>query len=247
LKRVIGVTLAVIVVFGGVLMARFPAAWAATWLPEPIHCAELTGTVWRGACVGLVLRSIPLGELSWELQPSALVRGKLGAQMLIAGTAVNARARIDKGLSGPLGARDLHGSFPLDPTLIPDLPPGLRGSVQADLGVLVLQDKQIERIEGRLEVRDLEQRDGARYSLGSYAVEFPQGSGASGEPLGTVKDLGGPVAFDGRLRLTREPGYEIEGLIAARAEAGSEIKRAIEFLGRPDAAGRRPFSIAGTY
>jgi hypothetical protein len=49
------------------------------------------------------------------------------------------------------------------------------------------------------------------------------------------------------VRLTHQPGYVLEGLVAPRADAAPELVGNLQFLGSPDASGRRPFSIAGTF
>ena len=40
---------------------------------------------------------------------------------------------------------------------------------------------------------------------------------------------------------------EAEGLVAARTGAPPELINNLRFLGSPDATGRRPFSVAGTF
>jgi hypothetical protein len=65
--------------------------------------------------------------------------------------------------------------------------------------------------------------------------------------VGDLTDLGGPLAVRGTLRLTNQPGYVLEGQVAARADAAPELVSNLQFLGTPDASGRRPFSIAGTF
>jgi hypothetical protein len=39
----------------------------------------------------------------------------------------------------------------------------------------------------------------------------------------------------------------VEGLVAPRADASKAVTDTLRFLGTPDAQGRRPFSLAGTY
>ena len=70
---------------------------------------------------------------------------------------------------------------------------------------------------------------------------------AKGEPTGKLRDLDGPLAVEGTLRLTPQPGYELEGLVAPRRGAPPEIVSSLPFLGAPDATGRRPFSVVGTF
>jgi hypothetical protein len=126
---------------------------------------------------------------------------------------------------------------------MPQTPPGLRGLVRADLATLEWSGRAITAIAGRIEALDLAQR---AMALGDFVVVFPATSAGS-EPVGTLDDLGGPLDLSGTVRLTREPGWEMQGLVAARPEASPELARQLQYLGRPDAAGRRPFSIAGTW
>ena len=81
---------------------------------------------------------------------------------------------------------------------------------------------------------------------GSYSLTFPPSTG--GDPVGQLRDLGGgPLAVEGTLRLTPEPGFDLEGLVKARPTASADLAKDIQFLGSPDAQGRRPFSLAGTF
>jgi len=75
-------------------------------------------------------------------------------------------------------------------------------------------------------------------------ISFP---GGGTEPVGTLVDLGGPLAVQGTLRLTDQPGYVLEGQVAPRADAAPDLVSDLQFLGSPDAEGRRPFNIAGTF
>ena len=65
--------------------------------------------------------------------------------------------------------------------------------------------------------------------------------------VGKVKDLEGPMQVDGTLSLGADRSYVIEGLVAARPDASKAVTDTLRFLGNPDAQGRRPFSLAGTY
>jgi hypothetical protein len=49
------------------------------------------------------------------------------------------------------------------------------------------------------------------------------------------------------LTLTREPGFSVDGTVAAGADIHPQLARQLEYLGSPDAQGRRPFSVAATF
>ncbi len=58
---------------------------------------------------------------------------------------------------------------------------------------------------------------------------------------------GGALALTATLQLNHDPGYVLQGRVAARPAASPEIADAIKYLGSADAAGLRPFSLAGTF
>ena len=65
--------------------------------------------------------------------------------------------------------------------------------------------------------------------------------------IGQLRDLSGPLAVRGQLRLQPSGAFEINGTVATRPNAGNEIDQALQvFLGPADTQGQRPFSMAGT-
>ena len=59
--------------------------------------------------------------------------------------------------------------------------------------------------------------------------------------------MGGPLALDATLQLTHDPGYVLQGQVAARPSAPAQLADQLKYLGTPDSSGRRPFSLAGTF
>jgi hypothetical protein len=52
---------------------------------------------------------------------------------------------------------------------------------------------------------------------------------------------------NGTLSLGADRSYVIDGLVAPRPDATPAVTDTLRYLGAPDAQGRRPFSVAGTY
>jgi hypothetical protein len=136
--------------------------------------------------------------------------------------------------------RDVDAALPIDPSIARQFPPNLRGKGTAKLQMLQMEKGIITAVRGRVEGRDLVQQ----YPLGSFAVTFP---GNEGEPVGQIESLDGPMDVEGTLRLTREPGFAVEGTVASGADIHPELARQLEYLGSPDERGRRPFSVAATF
>jgi hypothetical protein len=189
------------------------------------------------------LQRAPWGDLSWDVAPLRLLSGTLAAHVVLRNGPVTGSADLARGLGGSLEARNLVADLAIDPRKFPHMPPQLRGNVHTDLALARIADGAIVELKGRVEVHDLTRRTGHVTQLGSYALTFP---GGSGDPLGTLADLGGPLTVHGTLRLTKQPGYVLEGQVAPRDGAAPELLSDLQFLGSPDGLGRRPFSIAGT-
>ena len=226
-----------------VLIVRFPARWAMSALPRGLACEQVAGTLWSGTCAGLIAWNTRLGDLSWTMHPLPLFAGRLDVDVALSGGGGSARARLELNPTGAVLARGVHAAFPLERRLIPELPPGTGGTAEVDLASLRWNGKRVTQIRGEIDVRDLTaERD---EPLGSYRLVFPGGTGD--EPVGEANDLGGPFALRATVRLTREPGYLIEGLIAARPSAFPDLVSQLRYLGPPDAQGRRQFSVSGTF
>jgi len=204
----------------------------------------MDGSLWSGTCAGLAVSGTPLGDMSWELHPLRLFAFRLAAHLTLSHGPADAAADVELTFGQRLTARNVIADLPLDPALLPSVPANLHGRAHVELALAQVQRGVIRQLQGRIEARNLEERSGNNTALGSYAVSFP---GGSGDPVGTLRDLEGPLALEGTLRLTPAPGFELEGVIAARQGAPPELINSLRFLGSPDATGRRPFSLAGTF
>jgi general secretion pathway protein N len=244
-KRALWISLLGFLAFAAVLLARLPADWIVPSGPRaPFACAALEGTLWSGTCSGLMLQGRPFGEFSWELRPLTLLRGRLGAHLTLSAPAVQAAADADVGLGGTVTARNVRADLTLDPKLLPGMPPQLHGQAHLDLSLVRVKGGALTELKGTIEAHDLEDRAGSVTPLGSYAVRF---AGGDGEPVGQIRDLGGPLSLQGTLRLPRQGGYDLEGTVATRPEASPELISNLRFLGSPDASGRRQFTMTGTF
>jgi general secretion pathway protein N len=243
MKRALVLALLALLGFLVILLSRLPASWAAGALPKDITCGALDGSIWSGGCAGLTVQGQAVGDLLWTLHPAALLTGKLAAHVLLTNSPATASADIEARSSRQLTLTNLVADLPLDPAVLPKLPPGLRGSAHLDLKRLELTNSVITQLEGKIEAHDLEDRTIGTTPFGSYSVTFPPGTGRALK--GQLHDLGGPLSVEGTLSLTLNPGtlrYTLEGLVAARPMASAELKQSLQILGSPDARGRRPFS-----
>ena len=243
MKRTVWITLLAILGFAVILIARMPVSWVSGFIPRNVTCAELDGTVWEGSCSGLVAENIPVGNVTWQLRPMALLSRKLAGYFEVTRDANFVRGNIEASANGTITAHDLQADMPLDHALIPQLPRDLTGSVRVNLGSIHIEKNTVMSVQGLIEAHDLVQGSGnQRTTLGDFSVTFPAAD-PSKEPVGQLQSLTGPLDVEGTLRLTRAPGYVLEGLVAAKPEAPPSLVKELSYLGSPDAQGRRPFSV----
>jgi len=249
-KRTIWLILFGVLVFAGIVAARLPASWALPGPQSGVTCSDVDGTIWTGTCTGLTVQQQAVGDLSWDVHASRLLAGKLNVDIVITRPTGNAQGNVEVGFDKKITARDLKVELPLDRELATALPPnlkGLRGTLHAELAQVRVEGQALKAIQGVVEARNVSDGEGSNaQGWGSYSLTFPPSTG--GDPVGQLRDLGsGPLAVEGTVRLTPEPGFDVEGLVTARRTASAELAQDIQFLGSPDAQGRRPFSLAATF
>jgi general secretion pathway protein N len=229
--------------FAVIVLTRLPASWVVpSGGNASFRCASVDGSVWSGACSGMVVQRLALGDLTWELKPARLLAGALAAHVTLMHGPISARGDLALGLGNRLTLRNFTADLPIDAHALPQVPRNLSGTVHVDLALARIVNGAISELQGRLEARDLVDSHGRPTPLGNYALTFP-GSDLTGQ----LQDLGGPLAVTGTVRLTPGPGYAVDGLVAARPGAPPELLNNLLYLGSADAQGRRPFSMTGTF
>jgi general secretion pathway protein N len=245
MKRTLRISILAILAFAIILLVRLPASWLKGFLPPGITCADVAGTAWNGSCSGIAYNNAALGNLNWELHPLALLRGKVAAYVNLTRGGQFVRGDFEMASGESYIAHDLQAQMALDPPLLPQLDSGYSGNLSVNLQYLKLEKNLLAAIEGQVQATSLySKRD--RLALGGYSATFPKAAAGS-EPVGQVSSLEGPVDFEGTLKLTREPGWVLDGKIRTKPETPQALVQQLAYLGAPDAQGFRPLSLAGTF
>jgi general secretion pathway protein N len=243
MRRTFWIALLAAVAFVVIVLTRLPASWVVPSGDRAgFSCASVDGSVWSGTCGGISVRGVALGDLTWDLKPLQLLTGALAAHVTLLHGPISMRGDAALGFGQRLTLRNLTADSAVDHRTLPQLPRGLSGTLHVDLALARIEKGAVTALQGRFEAHDLVDSHGHTTPLGSYALTFP------GQDLtGQLADLGGPLAVSGSVRLTPGPGYAVEGLVAPRPGAAPELVNNLLYLGSPDAQGRRPFSMAGSF
>ena len=142
-----------LLIVAGALLWTLPADVAyrqgAKYL-GPIVLSGVRGTLWHGHADGVNVFGRDLGEIDWQMAKSAILRGRMAADVRIQGTDVDAAGLVERGRDGTLTVQDVHFRFPaelLAPVLaIPDL--DLLGAVSGVIFEATLRNGFIESASG---------------------------------------------------------------------------------------------------
>ncbi len=215
-----------------------------------IQSGGASGSIWHGQMTALQVGVLNLGTVDWNLRLLPLFTGKLAADVSLKQGTGFAQARVAVGFSGLISFSDVAASLPLQSLVGNDgLPGGWVGQAQVKLAELQMKDGWPVKAEGTLDVIDLTGPARQPSNIGAYRLQFP----VSGEPdadalVGTLQSLDG-AAIDvvGTLKFAADRSYQLDTLVAARANASADLAQSMQYLGNPDAQGRRPFSLSGTF
>jgi general secretion pathway protein N len=214
--------------------------------PYGIKAAGVSGTAWNGSAQVVQIGATSLGSLSWDLHvmPLFTLRGVADVKVqrsdgFAQGTISASRSRTE--------LTNLSAAVPLAALPREVAQGGFTGTLNAKLAELTLENGWPVSANGTIEVLDLNGPARKPVNLGSYHVEFPAQASTPDALTGALKDIGGPIQITGTIQLkAADRSYLLEGLVATKPDAPPDFARTLEFLGPPDAQGRRQFSLSGT-
>ena len=207
----------------------------------------VTGTFWKGTAQVVQAGAINLGSVEWDMHALPLLTGRVVADVKLTRADGFVQANVSATPSGRIALSELMASLPLS-TLPPSVAPqGWLGKVNVKLASLVVANGWPASAVGTVEVIDLVGPPRQPAAMGSYKLTFPEQS-RSDVITGALTDINnGPLQIAGTLELkAADRSYVINGLVATRPDASPQLANSLQFLGPPDAQGRRPVSLAGT-
>lgn len=230
-RRLLGYLLLGGAVYAAVLVATLPAAWVAHGVgmasDRRLSLRDAAGSAWNGSGrlygrqrAGAL---VDLGHVRWQASPMALLRGRLGAELVLgeAGRTMQVEAS-----PATLVLRDIDVQFP--GSLLAAFAPAL-GSLGPEGTVRVRSDSF--RIDGdsvlgmaEIEWRALRLTRAQDVELGSHLARL-RGAGSRVEiELATVE---GPLQVSGGGTWTRASGLALSGRAEPRGPAVASFLKAV--------------------
>jgi general secretion pathway protein N len=231
-------------------LVTLPASFMTSPLARfGINVAGVSGTAWNGRAQVLQVGAADFGSVTWKLHPLALFSARLGADVQLTRRDGFAKTGLLLSPSGRATFNQLTASLPfaaLPPTLFPG---GWNGTLNLKLAQLTIDQGWPVAAVGTIEALDLTGPARKPAKIGSYKVVLPAPNRTPAKDVlaGALTDMGGLLQITGTLQLKADRSYLVEGLVATRPETPRDVADSLQFLGTPDAQGRRSFSLAGTF
>lgn len=232
-------------------VATLPASvFAGRIEKHGVRVSGLYGTVWSGTALGLAVQGRSIGDLRWSISPLRLLTGRVAGHADLTRTDGRIETDFEARLNGSLTLSNATAGLPLSAfeALPLGIPPGWRGQMTARVEELVIESGWPRAARGQLELDALTAPPPRNANIGSYLVVLPDpgSAAADGHITAAVKDKDGPLSVEGRLSVSPDRSFLLEGTLAARGSTPAGMERSLRLLGPPDESGRRPFSVSGT-
>ena len=212
-----------------------------------VYAGGVSGTIWSGRAQVLQVRGVNVGSVEWKLHPLPLLTAHANADVKVTRIDGFAQTQLSVGPTGTMNFKSLTASLPLSALPPNALPGGWAGTLNGRFQQLTLEQGWPTKVNGTLEVLDLYGPAGKPSKAGSYRIAFDPAASTAEALKGAISDAGdGPLQLNGTVQLKPDRSYVVETLVAARPDAPRNLVQALEFLGPPDAQGRRQFNTEGT-
>jgi general secretion pathway protein N len=215
--------------------------------PPGVTLSGVSGTLWKGRAQAVRSGALHIGSVEWNLDVLRLLTGRVGADIKVTRSDGFAQASITSGPGAAVTLRELNASLPMSALPSNVAPGGWTGTLTLKFAQLTIDNAWPVAANGTAEVADLVGPANRPAALGGYKVVFPaEGAGAADALTGALSDTGGPLDVNGTVQLKKDRSYLVNGMIATRPGAPSDMTRTLEILGAPDAQGRRQFTFEGS-
>jgi general secretion pathway protein N len=227
-------------------LVTFPASAVLSRLGSSgIVASGVSGSIWNGKAQVVQIRGTNIGSVEWDLHVLPLFTLHLHADVKLSRTDGFANTELSVSPAGKVTLEELTASLPLSAINAPELT-GWAGQLNAKFARLTISNGWPTAVDGTLDAVDVTGPPRRPANVGSYRVVFDPATSTAEMLQGAISDAGnGPLQINGTVRLKADRSYEIDALVAARPSAPQNLARGLEFLGPPDAQGRRQFSMAG--
>ena len=251
--KVLLVLVLLLLVVAGVVFWTLPADVAYRQGAKyfgPVVLSGVRGTLWDGHADGVSLFGRDLGEMDWRVAKSAVLRGRVVADVRVQGTDIDAAGIVERPLvgdatTGALSLRDVHFRFPaalMEPALDLRGSITLNGAISGVVSDATLRNGFVEAATGNARWSEAGVSGQAEARFADIVGDFAAAPG--GGIAGRAKDDGtGNLAVDATFRAA-VTGFDAEAILRARND-DPQVQETLRHVGEPQADGSSKLVVHG--
>ena len=231
------------------MVVYIPANWIVGIAPLPnnIKLSGVTGTLWQGSADLVSIDRRLIEQVSWDLNPWALLIGTANVDLQIGSraTAVSGQGDISWSLSG-LSAENLRFEAP-NQFLIGNARLPFRTKVDGDVSLIIERLEQgepwCEQLSGKLFLNRIDVKNQfGEYPLGDIALGL---SCIDGMVQLNTDDSMNKMGIEGIATLGENNRFSVSAKIKPTPEQPEDLTQALSFLGKQDSQGYYPINYNG--
>ena len=230
------------------VLATVPASLLFKFTHNQLQSSATSGTIWRGKASTLQAGILNIGDVEWNLHLLPLFIGHVSADVKLTQQKGFAQGNVSLSAGGKIRLSKFTASLPLDSIVGQGgLPGGWTGTANIRFEELVLKNNWPSTATGNIDIVDVTGPANEPANLGDYRITFPATESTASSLVGDLQDLNGAALnITGKLIIGADRSYQLNSMVAARPNTPESLAQGMQFLGEPDAQGRRPFSASGT-
>lgn len=225
------------------LLVLFPARVAYEWFAPPgIALSGIDGSIWRGQVREGNIRGIYFRNLQLNMQPLALLRGKLGYGIEADAASGFINGSVAIGPGGYVEWTDLAASLSLQALADTLAMPGLGGTVNIQFERLAFENTVPVAAVGNVAIANLRAPLVHRAPIGGFSAEFfTQESGI----MASIEDTDAVIDLAGSLSLSPDRTYQFLAQVAPKANTPADLREQMRFLGTANDRGQHELRLEG--
>jgi len=204
----------------------------------PLKIYGLSGSIWKGEAKRIYYDGKDFNQVAWDFHPLALLTGNFSSNFRFKNEDSDASGLVSYSFSGTLTVENLSANMLATEVLkLAKIPAfKLGGEFKLNLPRLIISEKRLTFISGRLLWADAKSIFPQKLDLGNLVVDLS--TGEDDVISAKLKDGGGALELGGGLTLAPDGKYNFTGQFAARDGRNSVLGRALGFMGRYNANGK---------
>lgn len=221
------------------------AYWKETMGDEiPFSASQMDGSIWSGKATEVRVGSKQVKSVSWRFHPFTLLLGRVELGWEFEVNDGYGKGVVGRRLMGGLYLNDIEAWVPLSEISQMANLQALRpaGSLSVNMQQISLNRQSLTAAIGNIEWNSAELTLLNAISLGDLQIRFePVDDGVKG----VLSDQGGPLQADGLLTLSDDGKYAFTGTFGVRDPQQTDLKNALQSLGRVGSDGKHKITQSG--